>query len=179
MKWFRSYLKAWPLKAAINIQCPRSGVENLLASVLARGLLGWERTVACYFTAPCCLKASASCCVDCFSVTLGSHLRAQGGPSICEMAGPEKSHNQKEEKTNCLSNRETSKNLGAWLKTKEQWRLELLTDSTFQTVLQCLTVLQKLDVWLSGGNELGVWNRKLDLLCKTDHLSDTGKTQPR
>ncbi|XP_017751029.1 PREDICTED: WD repeat-containing protein 41 isoform X7 [Rhinopithecus bieti] len=39
---------------------------------------------------------------------------------------------------------------------------------------QCLTVLQRLDVWLSGGNDLCVWNRKLDLLCKTSHLSDTG-----
>ncbi|ERE85694.1 WD repeat-containing protein 41 [Cricetulus griseus] len=41
---------------------------------------------------------------------------------------------------------------------------------------QCLTVLQGLDIWLSGGNDLGVWNRKLDLLCKTDHLSDTDKS---
>ncbi|XP_076783306.1 WD repeat-containing protein 41 isoform X2 [Arvicanthis niloticus] len=40
--------------------------------------------------------------------------------------------------------------------------------------LQCLAVLQRLDVWLSGGSDLGVWNRKLDLLCKTSHLSDTG-----
>ncbi|KAF4016990.1 hypothetical protein G4228_008921 [Cervus hanglu yarkandensis] len=39
---------------------------------------------------------------------------------------------------------------------------------------QCLAVLQRLDVWLSGGNDLCVWNRKLDLLCKTSHLSDTG-----
>ncbi|ELW70036.1 WD repeat-containing protein 41 [Tupaia chinensis] len=38
---------------------------------------------------------------------------------------------------------------------------------------QCLTILQRLDVWLSGGNEVCVWNRKLDLLCKTCHLSDT------
>ncbi|XP_045352330.1 WD repeat-containing protein 41 isoform X7 [Leopardus geoffroyi] len=39
---------------------------------------------------------------------------------------------------------------------------------------QCLIVLQRLDIWLSGGNDLCVWNRKLDLLCKTSHLSDTG-----
>lgn len=42
-------------------------------------------------------------------------------------------------------------------------------------IFQCLTVLQRLDVWLSGGNDLCVWNRKFDLLCKTSHLSDTGK----
>uniref|UniRef100_A0A8C2LLR1 WD repeat domain 41 n=1 Tax=Cricetulus griseus TaxID=10029 RepID=A0A8C2LLR1_CRIGR len=46
--------------------------------------------------------------------------------------------------------------------------------SCFQSTVKCLTVLQGLDIWLSGGNDLGVWNRKLDLLCKTDHLSDTG-----
>nr|XP_048311913.1 WD repeat-containing protein 41 [Myodes glareolus] len=46
--------------------------------------------------------------------------------------------------------------------------------SCFQSTVKCLTVLQGLDVWLSGGNDLGVWNRKLDLLCKTNHLSDTG-----
>lgn len=45
----------------------------------------------------------------------------------------------------------------------------------FTWILQCLTVLQRLDVWLSGGNDLCVWNQKLDLLCKTHHLSDTGK----
>ncbi|EPY79498.1 hypothetical protein CB1_000917017 [Camelus ferus] len=39
---------------------------------------------------------------------------------------------------------------------------------------QCLAVLRRLDVWLSGGNDLCMWNRKLDLLCKTSHLSDTG-----
>ncbi|XP_017751028.1 PREDICTED: WD repeat-containing protein 41 isoform X6 [Rhinopithecus bieti] len=44
----------------------------------------------------------------------------------------------------------------------------------FQSTVKCLTVLQRLDVWLSGGNDLCVWNRKLDLLCKTSHLSDTG-----
>nr|XP_055198240.1 WD repeat-containing protein 41 isoform X1 [Nyctereutes procyonoides] len=46
--------------------------------------------------------------------------------------------------------------------------------SCFQSTVKCLIVLQRLDVWLSGGNDLCVWNRKLDLLCKTSHLSDTG-----
>ncbi|EDM10085.1 WD repeat domain 41 (predicted), isoform CRA_b [Rattus norvegicus] len=44
----------------------------------------------------------------------------------------------------------------------------------FQSTVKCLAVLQRLDVWLSGGSDLGVWSRKLDLLCKTSHLSDTG-----
>nr|XP_060151903.1 WD repeat-containing protein 41 isoform X5 [Globicephala melas] len=46
--------------------------------------------------------------------------------------------------------------------------------SCFQSTVKCLALLQRLDVWLSGGNDLCVWNRKLDLLCKTSHLSDTG-----
>ncbi|XP_076995489.1 WD repeat-containing protein 41 [Tamandua tetradactyla] len=46
--------------------------------------------------------------------------------------------------------------------------------SSFQSTVKCLAVLQRLDVWLSGGNDLCVWNRELALLCKTSHLSDTG-----
>ncbi|XP_044513641.1 WD repeat-containing protein 41 [Gracilinanus agilis] len=46
--------------------------------------------------------------------------------------------------------------------------------SCFHSTVKCLTVLQRLDVWLSGGSDLCVWNRELDLLCKTSHLSDTG-----
>uniref|UniRef100_A0A8C3JDA1 WD repeat domain 41 n=1 Tax=Calidris pygmaea TaxID=425635 RepID=A0A8C3JDA1_9CHAR len=47
--------------------------------------------------------------------------------------------------------------------------------SCFHSTVKCLTVLQRLDVWLSGGSDLCVWNRKLDLLCKTSHLTDAGK----
>ncbi|XP_001381632.1 WD repeat-containing protein 41 isoform X1 [Monodelphis domestica] len=46
--------------------------------------------------------------------------------------------------------------------------------SCFHSTVKCLTVLQRLDVWLSGGSDLCVWNRELDLLCKTSHLFDTG-----
>ncbi|NXG11708.1 WDR41 protein, partial [Sakesphorus luctuosus] len=46
--------------------------------------------------------------------------------------------------------------------------------SCFHSTVKCLTVLQSLDVWLSGGSDLCVWNRKLDLLCKTSHLTDAG-----
>ncbi|XP_061875550.1 WD repeat-containing protein 41 isoform X4 [Colius striatus] len=46
--------------------------------------------------------------------------------------------------------------------------------SCFHSTVKCLTVLQRLDVWLSGGNDVCVWNRKLDLLCKTSHLTDAG-----
>ncbi|XP_015274966.1 PREDICTED: WD repeat-containing protein 41 [Gekko japonicus] len=45
--------------------------------------------------------------------------------------------------------------------------------SCFHSTVKCLTVLQRLDVWLSGGSDLCVWNRKLDLLCKTSHLTDS------
>ncbi|XP_032648605.1 WD repeat-containing protein 41 isoform X5 [Chelonoidis abingdonii] len=48
--------------------------------------------------------------------------------------------------------------------------------SCFHSTVKCLTVLQSLDVWLSGGSDLCVWNRKLDLLCKTSHLTDADLT---
>ncbi|KAK2490362.1 hypothetical protein MC885_015528 [Smutsia gigantea] len=43
-----------------------------------------------------------------------------------------------------------------------------------QLILTASADRTRLDVWLSGGNDLCVWNQKLDLLCKTHHLSDTG-----
>uniref|UniRef100_A0A7M4FJB1 WD repeat-containing protein 41 n=1 Tax=Crocodylus porosus TaxID=8502 RepID=A0A7M4FJB1_CROPO len=46
--------------------------------------------------------------------------------------------------------------------------------TSFHSTVKCLTVLQRLDVWLSGGSDLCVWNRKLDLLCKTSHLTEAG-----
>ncbi|KAG9353717.1 hypothetical protein JZ751_011839 [Albula glossodonta] len=41
---------------------------------------------------------------------------------------------------------------------------------------KCLLVLDRLDLWISGGNELCVWDRDFHLLCKTDHHSDAGIT---
>ncbi|KAI7796006.1 WD repeat-containing protein 41 [Triplophysa rosa] len=46
--------------------------------------------------------------------------------------------------------------------------------SDLQSSVKCLLVLDRLDVWLSGGNELCVWNRDFELQCKTVHHSDTG-----
>ncbi|TRY64920.1 hypothetical protein DNTS_024609, partial [Danionella cerebrum] len=46
--------------------------------------------------------------------------------------------------------------------------------SDLQSSVKCLLVLSRLDVWLSGGNELCVWNRDFELQCKTLHHSDTG-----
>lgn len=46
--------------------------------------------------------------------------------------------------------------------------------SDLQSSVKCLLVLDRLDVWLSGGNELCVWNRDFELKCKTVHHSDAG-----
>ncbi|XP_056302265.1 WD repeat-containing protein 41 [Danio aesculapii] len=46
--------------------------------------------------------------------------------------------------------------------------------SDLQSSVKCLLVLDRLDVWLSGGNELCVWNQDFELQCKTVHHSDTG-----
>lgn len=48
--------------------------------------------------------------------------------------------------------------------------------SYFQSTVKCLMVLPRLGIWLSGGDELCVWSRKLDLLCKAAQLSDAGIT---
>ncbi|KAG7477035.1 hypothetical protein MATL_G00089070 [Megalops atlanticus] len=50
------------------------------------------------------------------------------------------------------------------------------TVSDLQSSAKCLLVLDRLDLWISGGNELCVWNRDFHLLCKTDHHSDAGIT---
>uniref|UniRef100_A0A8C2CFW3 WD repeat domain 41 n=1 Tax=Cyprinus carpio TaxID=7962 RepID=A0A8C2CFW3_CYPCA len=46
--------------------------------------------------------------------------------------------------------------------------------SDLQSSVKCLLVLVRLDVWLSGGNELCVWNRDFELQSKTVHHSDAG-----
>ncbi|MBN3322741.1 WDR41 protein, partial [Atractosteus spatula] len=50
------------------------------------------------------------------------------------------------------------------------------TVSELQSSVKCLLVLERLDVWLSGGNELCVWNKHFQLLCKTDCYKDAGVT---
>ncbi|XP_035246376.1 WD repeat-containing protein 41 isoform X1 [Anguilla anguilla] len=50
------------------------------------------------------------------------------------------------------------------------------TVSDLQSSAKCLLVLYRLDLWISGGNELCVWDRDFHLLCKTDHHSDAGIT---
>ncbi|KAJ8261258.1 hypothetical protein COCON_G00169810 [Conger conger] len=50
------------------------------------------------------------------------------------------------------------------------------TVSDLQSSAKCLLVLSRLDLWISGGNELCVWDRDFHLLCKTDHHSDAGIT---
>ncbi|XP_030048149.1 WD repeat-containing protein 41 [Microcaecilia unicolor] len=46
--------------------------------------------------------------------------------------------------------------------------------SDFHSTVKCLTVLQRLDLWLSGGSELRMWNRKLELVSETSHFTDSG-----
>ncbi|XP_030625443.1 WD repeat-containing protein 41 [Chanos chanos] len=50
------------------------------------------------------------------------------------------------------------------------------TVSDLQSSVKCLLALEYLDVWLSGGNELCVWNKDFQLQCKTEHYSDAGIT---
>lgn len=40
---------------------------------------------------------------------------------------------------------------------------------------QCLLVLERLCVWISGGEELCVWNKDFQLQCHKQNHSDTGE----
>lgn len=44
-------------------------------------------------------------------------------------------------------------------------------------VCQCLLVLERLSVWLSGGEELCVWDKDFQLLCHRQKHSDTGESK--
>ncbi|KAM9450847.1 WD repeat-containing protein 41 isoform 1-T3 [Clarias gariepinus] len=53
-------------------------------------------------------------------------------------------------------------------------RLHLV--SNLQSSVKCVLVLDHLDVFLSGGNELCVWNQDFQLQCKAVHYRDSGIT---
>uniref|UniRef100_A0A3Q4G3I9 WD repeat domain 41 n=1 Tax=Neolamprologus brichardi TaxID=32507 RepID=A0A3Q4G3I9_NEOBR len=50
------------------------------------------------------------------------------------------------------------------------------TISDLHSSVKCLLVLERLCVWLSGGEELCVWNRDFQLQCQRPNHSDTGIT---
>ncbi|XP_043919633.1 WD repeat-containing protein 41 isoform X2 [Protopterus annectens] len=51
---------------------------------------------------------------------------------------------------------------------------QLHTLSDFYSTVKCLIVLEHLSLWLSGGNDLRVWNFEWELQCKTDTFDDSG-----
>ncbi|KAM7392477.1 hypothetical protein PAMA_007544 [Pampus argenteus] len=50
------------------------------------------------------------------------------------------------------------------------------TVSDLQSPVKCLLVLERLCVWVSGGEELCVWNKDFQLQCHKQNQSDTGIT---
>ncbi|XP_068190345.1 WD repeat-containing protein 41 [Antennarius striatus] len=50
------------------------------------------------------------------------------------------------------------------------------TISDLQSSVKCLLVLERLGVWVSGGEELCVWNKDFELQCQRQNHSDTGIT---
>ncbi|KAK2888027.1 WD repeat-containing protein 41 [Channa argus] len=50
------------------------------------------------------------------------------------------------------------------------------TISDLQSSVKCLLVLERLCLWLSGGEELCVWNKDFQLQCQRQNHSDTGIT---
>uniref|UniRef100_U3IJ81 WD repeat domain 41 n=1 Tax=Anas platyrhynchos platyrhynchos TaxID=8840 RepID=U3IJ81_ANAPP len=105
---------------------------------------------------------------------------AQTGEKLFELHGhtqkitaiaPFSSSDASEEKSNLILTASADKTVIVWDCTTGR---QVQKVSCFHSTVKCLTVLQRLDVWLSGGSDLCVWNRKLDLLCKTSHLTDAG-----
>ncbi|XP_053858610.1 WD repeat-containing protein 41 isoform X2 [Vidua macroura] len=81
------------------------------------------------------------------------------------------SSNVTEEKTDVIITASADRTVIVWDCTSGR---QVQKVSCFHSTVKCLTVLQRLNVWLSGGSDLCVWNQKLDLLCKTSHLTDAG-----
>uniref|UniRef100_A0A1A8GB00 WD repeat domain 41 n=1 Tax=Nothobranchius korthausae TaxID=1143690 RepID=A0A1A8GB00_9TELE len=50
------------------------------------------------------------------------------------------------------------------------------TISDLQSSVKCLLVLERLSLWVSGGEELCVWNKDFQLQCHRQQHSDTGIT---
>ncbi|XP_028274394.1 WD repeat-containing protein 41 [Parambassis ranga] len=50
------------------------------------------------------------------------------------------------------------------------------TISDLQSSVKCLLVLERLGLWLSGGEDLCVWNKDFQLQCHRQNHSDTGVT---
>ncbi|XP_071281346.1 WD repeat-containing protein 41 isoform X1 [Agelaius tricolor] len=105
---------------------------------------------------------------------------AQTGEKLHELHGhthkitaiaPFSSSDVAEEKTNLIVTASADRTVIVWDCTSGR---QVQKVSCFQSTVKCLTVLQRLNVWLSGGSDLCVWNQKLDLLCKTSHLTDAG-----
>ncbi|KFQ99590.1 WD repeat-containing protein 41, partial [Opisthocomus hoazin] len=105
---------------------------------------------------------------------------AQTGEKLFELHGhthkitaiaPFSSSGASEEKKHFILTASADKTVLVWDCTSGR---QIQKVSCFHSTVKCLTVLQRLDVWLSGGSDLCVWNRKLDLLCKTSHLTDAG-----
>ncbi|XP_053824868.1 WD repeat-containing protein 41 isoform X2 [Vidua chalybeata] len=81
------------------------------------------------------------------------------------------SSNVTEEKTDVIITASADRTVIVWDCTSGR---QVQKVSCFHSTVKCLAVLQRLNVWLSGGSDLCVWNQKLDLLCKTSHLTDAG-----
>ncbi|KAE8636099.1 hypothetical protein XENTR_v10002838 [Xenopus tropicalis] len=104
----------------------------------------------------------------------------QTGDILCELRG----HTQKitaivawgasdilQGKTDIILTASSDKTVIAWDCDSVQ-QVQKATD--FHSTVKTLLVLQSLDVWLSGGNELRVWNREFNLLCETGYFVDGG-----
>ncbi|KAM4706429.1 WD repeat-containing protein 41 [Discoglossus pictus] len=76
-----------------------------------------------------------------------------------------------EEKIDLILTASSDKTVIAWDCESGQ---QIQKASNFESTVKTLTILQSLDVWLSGGSEIRVWNREFTLLCETGYFMDGG-----
>ncbi|XP_068105146.1 WD repeat-containing protein 41 [Hyperolius riggenbachi] len=76
-----------------------------------------------------------------------------------------------EERADLILTASSDKTVIAWdCETGQQWQKA----SDFSSTIKALLVVQSLDVWLSGGSELRLWNRNFKLLAETGSFPDGG-----
>ncbi|MEE6458519.1 hypothetical protein FKM82_000321 [Ascaphus truei] len=95
------------------------------------------------------------------------HGHTQKVTAITVLKAPESA----KEKNDLILTASSDKSVIAWDCESGQ---QVQNVSDFHATVKTLTALQSLDVWLSGGSELRVWDREFKLLCETGHFMDGG-----
>ncbi|XP_071008622.1 WD repeat-containing protein 41 isoform X1 [Oncorhynchus clarkii lewisi] len=106
-----------------------------------------------------------------WNVETGERLLELRGHSQQITAMTAYTHTSGENKHTSLITASSDRTLSLW---DPETGNRVQTVSDLQSSVKCLLVLERLCVWVSGGNELCVWNRDFQLQCQSQHHDDTG-----